>query len=194
MLLLHQRNLPFTSKLNPMRRKRRPQISQTYISESESAPCPENVLNPTNRIGAHKHLFVDNLKFRARAQQNQDFTGASSGRFLGKERTARCAVPLDIPKEWQISAQERPSLRRTPTLRPSTWTRGLPSRFPRDFAKTNPDLTRSRISSRSNSAIDAKMPNTSLPFGVEVSTPSCKLTKSIPSARNSSSAFTSWRS
>lgn len=38
-----------------------------------------------------------------------------------------------------------------------------------------PARTLSRISSRSNSAIVAKIPKTRWPFGVEVSTPSCKL-------------------
>jgi len=141
-------------------------------------------VSPITRQMPKKHLFVGNLEFRVRAQQNQGFRGAISSGFLGKERTARCAVPFDIPEERQISAQERPSLRRLPILWLSTWTRGLPRRFPCDFARTNPDLTRSRINSRSNSAMDAKIPNTSLPFGVEVSTPSCKLTKSIPRARN----------
>lgn len=54
-----------------------------------------------------------------------------------------------------------------------------------------PDFTRSRISSRSNSAMLAKMPKTSLPFGVLVSTPSCSEINSIPSERNSSRAFIS---
>jgi len=39
---------------------------------------------------------VGNPKFKARTQQNQEFRGASSGRFLGKKGTARCAVPLDV--------------------------------------------------------------------------------------------------
>jgi chromosome segregation ATPase len=45
---------------------------------------------------------------------------------------------------------------------------GLPSRLPLAFAAASPDRTRSRISSRSNSAIEAKIPNTSLPFGVRI--------------------------
>lgn len=49
-----------------------------------------------------------------------------------------------------------------------------------------PDRTRSRISSRSNSAMEPKIPNTSRPLGVDVSTPSCRLMKSIPRLRNSS--------
>ena len=100
-----------------------------------------------------------------------DLQGAIPGRFLGKLRTARCAVPLVIPKTSQISAQERPSLRSVAILSRSTFTRGLPRHFPRDFANANPDLTRSRISSLSNSAIDAKIPKTRRPFGVDVSTP-----------------------
>jgi hypothetical protein len=113
--------------------------------------------------------------------------------FLGKPRTARWAVPLLRPVSSQIAAQERPALRRLAILEPSTLTRGLPSRFPRDFAKAIPDRTRSLINSRSNSAMEAKIPKTSLPFGVEVSTPSWRLMKSIPSERNSSSALTNWR-
>lgn len=47
------------------------------------------------------------------------------------------------------------------------------------------------ISSRSNSAMLAKMPNTRRPFGVEVSTPSCRLTNWIPRESNSQRASTS---
>jgi hypothetical protein len=136
-------------------------------------------------LSSNKHLILGALIFRHRAEKNQLLAGTGSSRFLGKQRTARCAVPLDIPKTSQISAQERPSLRSVAILSRSTFTRGLPRHFPRDFANANPDLTRSRISSLSNSAIDAKIPKTRRPFGVDVSTPSCRLTKSIPRARNS---------
>src|SRR5262249_49788643 len=107
-----------------------------------------------------------------RVVQNQEFAETISDRFLGKARTARCAVPLDIPNAWQTSVHERPSLRRPATLMRSTTTRGLPKRFPCDLATANPHRTRSLINSLSNSAIEANMPKTSLPFGVDVSTPS----------------------
>ena len=55
-----------------------------------------------------KHLILGTLIFRYCAKENHGFAGAIPGRFLGKLRTARCAVPLDIPKTSQISAQERP--------------------------------------------------------------------------------------
>src|SRR6267154_4938935 len=55
--------------------------------------------------------------------------------FLGKLRTARWAVPLIRLVSSQIAAQERPALRRLAILRPSTLTRGPPSRFPQDFAR-----------------------------------------------------------
>jgi hypothetical protein len=93
--------------------------------------------------------------------------------FLGKLRSARCAVPLLSPFSREIVAQDAPSLRSEAILRASTITRGRPNRFPlaRARAAANPERTRERISSLSNSAIEAK------PFGVEVSTPSCKETK-----------------
>ena len=105
---------------------------------------------------AQIHLILGALILRDRAEKNQRLAGTGSSRFLGKLRTARCAVPLDIPNTSQISAQERPSLRSMAILSRSTFSRGLPRHFPRDFANANPDLTRSRISSLSNSAIDAK--------------------------------------
>ena len=64
-------------------------------------------------------------------------------------------------------------------------------RLPFAFAAASPERTLSRISSRSNSAMLAKMPKTSRPLGVLVSTPSWIEMKSIPSERNSSSALTS---
>lgn len=89
---------------------------------------------------------------------------------------------LPTPNNFEIAVQDRTLARRPGTLEASTATRGLPSRFPRLLASANPERTRSRISSRSNSAIEAKIPNTSRPLGVEVSTPSCRLTNSIPRA------------
>jgi hypothetical protein len=73
----------------------------------------------------------------------------------------------------------------------STVTRGRPRVLPFDLAEAIPDRTRSRINSRSNSAMVAKMPKTSRPFGVLVSTPSCELMNSMPGERNSSRALTS---
>ena len=55
-----------------------------------------------------------------------------------------------------------------------------PSFLPRARAAAIPDRTRSRISSRSNSAIVAKIPKASRPFGVDVSTPSCRDTNWMP--------------
>jgi hypothetical protein len=115
---------------------------------------------------------VGNLKFKNWAVQNQEITGAIATGFLGKLPAARWAVPLDIPNCLQIVAQECPSLRRPVILGRSTTTRGLPNCFPWDFARAIPDRTLSLINSLSNSAMEAKIPNTSLPFGVEVSTPS----------------------
>ena len=92
--------------------------------------------------------------------------------FLGKLRSARCAVPLLSPVSRQTVAQDAPLFRSVAILRASTITRGLPSRLPFARAAAKPDRTLDRISSRSNSAIEAKMPNTSRPLGVEVSTPS----------------------
>jgi hypothetical protein len=58
--------------------------------------------------------------------------------------------------------------------------RGRPIRLPFARAAAIPERTRSRISSRSNSAMVAKMPKIRRPFAVDVSTPSCTLTKSMP--------------
>src|SRR5215472_6713118 len=132
---------------------------------------PHDTRNSTNESD-RKQVFLGAAKLGNRGAQNQEFAETISSRFLGRPRTARCAVPLDIPSVWQISVHERPSLRRPATFMRSTTTRGLPNRFPCDFAKANPDRTRSLINSLSNSAIDANIRKTSLPFGVEVSTPS----------------------
>src|SRR5262249_31936594 len=58
---------------------------------------------------------------------------------LGKARTARCAVPLEIPKWSQIRAHDCPCLRRLAILGRSTVTRGLPSSLPRGFARARPE-------------------------------------------------------
>jgi hypothetical protein len=52
-------------------------------------------------------------------------------------------------------------MRSVAILRASTITRGRPNRFPLAWAAANPERTRERISSRSNSAMLAKMPKTS---------------------------------
>jgi len=75
--------------------------------------------------------FLGSLRFRKRVVQNQEFADAISGRFLGKPRTARCAVPLDIPNVWQISVHERPSFRRPATfMRSTTWHKILDTATP----------------------------------------------------------------
>jgi hypothetical protein len=56
-----------------------------------------------------------------------------------------------------IAAQETPSARKQAILSASTAFLGLPNRLPLAFAAASPDRTRSRISSRSNSAMDAKI-------------------------------------
>ncbi len=110
---------------------------------------------------------------------------ASRHRLVG-----RCPCPPPMPNSDEIAAQDRPWARRKATLEASTTTRGLASFRPLLLARASLERTRSRINSLSNSAMLAKMPNTRRPFGVEVSTPSWRLTKSIPRARNSSRAFT----
>jgi len=105
-------------------------------------------------------IRLDNFIAMTRLARTSD---SSAARFLD---AWDAPVPLDTPSESQIEAHERPSLRRTAILKRSTITRGLPRRFPRDFANANPDLTRSRISSLSNSAIEAKIPKTSRPLGL----------------------------
>ena len=72
-----------------------------------------------------------------------------------------------------IFRQDMPFCRRDRTVLEETGTCGRPSLLPLARACANPERTRSRISSRSSSAIEAKIPNISLPFGVLVSTPSC---------------------
>jgi hypothetical protein len=110
--------------------------------------------------------------------------------FLADARAVRRTVPSPNPRYAPIFAHDNPCERSVAILARSTATRGRPSVVPLDRAAAMPDFTRSRINSLSNSAMLAKIPNTSRPFGVLVSTPSCKLMKSIPSARNSSSALT----
>ncbi len=75
------------------------------------------------------------------------------------------------PNLSAIFAQESSSARREAILERSMNTLGRPIRFPRARAASRPERTRERISSRSNSAMEAKIPKTNLPFGVKVSTP-----------------------
>jgi len=63
-----------------------------------------------------------------------------------------------------------------------TVARGLPMIAPRLLAASIPLFVLAIISDLSSSAMDANIPKTNLPLGVLVSTPSCKLTKLIPSA------------
>lgn len=77
---------------------------------------------------------------------------------------ARLTVPSPIPNSTAIAVQERPCARREMILAVSASTRGRPKIFPLARADASPDRTRSRISSRSNSAMVAKMPKISLPF------------------------------
>jgi hypothetical protein len=57
------------------------------------------------------------------------------------------------PSSAAIFGHDRPEARRVAILAASTFTLGRPSVFPFDFAAAMPDLTRSRISSLSNSAM-----------------------------------------
>src|SRR5579864_844926 len=70
-----------------------------------------------------------------------------------------------MPNCFEIAAQERPCARRAAILSASAITRGLPRRLPLARAEAMPERTRSRINSRSNSAMLAKMPNINRPFG-----------------------------
>ena len=98
-----------------------------------------------------------------------------------------------MPSCCEMTRHEAPVARSAATCLASTAVRGRPNFLPFDLAAAKPLRTRERMSSRSNSTMLAKMPNTSRPFGMEVSTPSCRLMNSTPIARNSSSAFTNWR-
>ena len=129
------------------------------------------------------HLFLAAVQRRASAQAGQELTGESAERFLADCWAARRTVPSPMPKVSPIFAQESPAPRKEAILFESTTTRGRPRRFPLALADASPDRTRSRISSRSNSAIEAKMPKISRPFAVDVSTPSCRLMKSMPKVR-----------
>src|SRR5260370_17472309 len=83
---------------------------------------------------AQIHLILGTLIFRYCAKENHGFAGAISDRFLGKLRTARCAVPLDIPKTSQISAQDRPSLRSLALLTRPPFTPAFPRHSPPHFS------------------------------------------------------------
>ena len=83
---------------------------------------------------------------------------------------------IDAPTTFQ----PRPSERSSAILNSSTVTRGRPKCLPLAFAAASPHRTRSRISSLPHSAIEAKMPKTRLPFGTEVSPPSCRLSWRLP--------------
>src|ERR1022692_989498 len=141
---------------------------------------------------AHNHLVSGNHISHFQAPPNQALRMRVAVGVLGRLLAcALCAVPLLTPVSRVISAQEHPWRRSDAIMEVSTATLGRPMRFPFALAAAIPLRTLSRISSRSNSAILAKMPNTSRPFGVPVSTPSWIEMKSIPSERNSSRALTS---
>ena len=59
---------------------------------------------------------------------------------------------------------------------------GRPSRIPFALAWATPDFTRSRMSSRSNSAMAANTVKANFPMGVVVSIDSCTETNCTPSA------------
>jgi len=119
----------------------------------------------------HKHLFLEGQTRPIPAPQNQALARADSGEFLEGAWSARQAVPTPMPSCSEMTFHEAPAARRVATCLASTAVRGRPNRFPLDLAAAKPLRTRERMSSRSNSAMLAKMPNTSRPFGVEVSTP-----------------------
>src|SRR5215469_18370856 len=109
-------------------------------------------------------------------------------RFLADERAKRHTVPSPIPSSLAIFAQESPCARNVAILRASTIVRGRPSRFSFARAFRSPARTRSAIKLRSNSATAPRTVNTILPAGVEVSTPSVRLTSSTLRAWNVSRA------
>jgi hypothetical protein len=119
-----------------------------------------------------KHLFFERV---AELTCRDDFQGFSSAGVAGiseRDTSAARAVATPTPSSRPISRQDCPRALRSDTRAGSTYRRGRPSRAPRARAAARPDRTRPRISSRSNSARLAKMPNTRRPLGVEVSTPS----------------------
>ncbi len=124
------------------------------------------------------------------APWNQALTRAASNGFLEGGWRARQAVPTPMSSRYEMTCHEAPAARSVATCSASTTVRGRPNFLPFALAATKPLRTRERMSSRSNSAMLAKIPNTSRPFGVEVSTPSCRLMNSMPNARNSSNPFT----
>jgi len=96
------------------------------------------------------------------------------------EGSARCPV-----EHWRVRAifrQERPRLRNSAIRATSRIFLGLPSRLPFAFALRSPARTRSQMRDLSSSATAPRTVNTILPVGVDVSTPSVRLTNSMPSA------------
>ena len=84
---------------------------------------------------------------------------ALAGTFLPRASAKRRAVLTLIPSSRSIARQDKPEARRAAILAASTLARGLPMRVPLALAFFIPALTRSRISSRSNSAIAPMMLN-----------------------------------
>ena len=104
------------------------------------------------------------------------YMSVDSDGFFARVWNAALAVATPTSSSRPTSRQDRPSARRAATRAQLTSRRGRPSRLPRARAAASPERTRSRISCRSNSAMLAKIPNTSRPFGVDVSTPSWSAT------------------
>lgn len=92
------------------------------------------------------------------------------------------AVRAEHSSTRAILRQERPFLRISAILATSKTFLGLPSLFPFARALRSPARTRSQINERSSSATAPKTVKTIFPAGVEVSTPSVRLTNSTPRA------------
>ena len=129
----------------------------------------------------------------AALSQNHQLADALSVGLLPQPDSTRRMVLALTPVCREIERHEAPEARSEAIFSTSAITRGRPRRLPLVLAAARPLRTLSRVNSRSNSAMLAKMPNTRRPLGVDVSTPSWRLINSIPRARNSSSALTSCR-
>ena len=76
--------------------------------------------------------------------------------------SARHAVPTPMPSCWEMTRHEAPVARSAATCLASTAVRGRPNFLPFDLAAAKPMRTRERMSSRSNSAMLAKIPGTTI--------------------------------
>jgi hypothetical protein len=86
-------------------------------------------------------------------------------------------VDRDTPSRSAAISADNPETRRSCSIGRRTC--GRPSRFPSRLARCNPASTRSRIRSRSNSAMAPRMCICSLPAGVVASMPSARLTNAM---------------